>query len=319
MRVCFCYCLLIGGTLSGCGDTFSVEEGGARGGTDAGVGAESPGDGGFGGSGGASGAAATGGDDGFGGASGSVGSGGSTGGVGGAGTAGVSGSGGSEDPAACPTGRGPAMLAVDGYCVGTTEVTNVQYAEFLATDPDVVAQPSGCADNASYIPTALWDDAATDRPNNPVGHVDWCDAHAYCSWAGQRLCGSRKGGPVPTSAVTNAEYSEWHAACTRDGARSYPYGGVYDGLACQGKDRHGELIGGTVPVGSIGCEGGYDGLFDMSGNVWEWENACSAAGCYVRGGGYGSRENEMGCESNRSWGRLFHDPGLGSRCCADLR
>ena len=49
------------------------------------------------------------------------------------------------------------------------------------------------------------------------------------------------------------------------------------------------IDGGTlVPVASLpGCQGGYPGVFDMSGNVEEVEDSCDDAGtCYSRGGSF---------------------------------
>lgn len=78
----------------------------------------------------------------------------------------------------------------------------------------------------------------------------------------------------------------------------------------------------TVPVGSMpGCEGGYPRLLDMSGNVWEWEDACdgttgSSDNCRVRGASFGDSDR-LGCSSAEHDGRAVEGSNLGFRCCAE--
>ena len=80
---------------------------------------------------------------------------------------------------------------------------------------------------------------------------------------------------------------------------------------------------GPVDVGSMAeCHGTYD-VMDLSGNVWEWENACAGSTgendqCYVRGGGFASYETDLRCASNASQphNRNFHHLAVGFRCCA---
>ena len=131
------------------------------------------------------------------------------------------------------------MHAVGGYCVDSTEVRGSDYLEFLAaTAGDAGGQAPECAWNASYQPSIS---AAGDAP---VFGVDWCDARAYCAWAGKRLCGKIGGGPAPASVVNNAFSDEWYRACTKDGTRAFPYGNTRDPNACNGADRD----GGSGPV-----------------------------------------------------------------------
>jgi formylglycine-generating enzyme required for sulfatase activity len=211
------------------------------------------------------------------------------------------------------------------FCIDTTETSNIQYAQFLqAVGDGPGAQPPECAAAPSHRP-------ATGVPLDylPVANVNWCDAYAYCRWAGKRLCGEI-GGAGNVSAWTSAADDEWYAACTRAGTRMYPYGPAYQPAACNGGGPG--IVKHTVSVASMPtCVGGYDGLFDMSGNVWEWEASCTTTAnsladpCHARGGGWISSPMNLACNANSSLPENFgggllrggRSPLLGIRCCAD--
>jgi formylglycine-generating enzyme required for sulfatase activity len=211
----------------------------------------------------------------------------------------------------CPVGRGPSSVRVrfDGgtFCVDSTEVTNTQYAAFVtAKGSDTSGQPAVCATNTSYAPTM----PAQGVDDAPVAFVDWCDARAYCEWAGKRLCGTRVDAQVTRD--------EWFTACSHDGTRAYPYGNTYDPNACNSNGRFGKPIAvGTLP----GCVGGYDGIFDMSGNLSEWEDACTSGDlCPHRGGAYYSNDPttpKVECSSAGNIARLDTFSDVGIRCCSD--
>lgn len=102
--------------------------------------------------------------------------------------------------------------------------------------------------------------------------VDWCDAYAFCQWSGKDLCGATSGGPIATASARDTKKSMLPSTCSREGTRSFPYGNTFDAKACNGQ---GPGVGDTVPVGTTPtCEGGYAGVFDLSGNVAEWINSC---------------------------------------------
>jgi hypothetical protein len=100
----------------------------------------------------------------------------------------------------CPSGLpGPAMVPAGAFalptmCIDATEVTNAHYAAFLASSPAPGSGPGACTWNVRYEPLFHWP-PPPERAAFPVVDVDWCDAFAYCAWAGKRLCGDPGGGP----------------------------------------------------------------------------------------------------------------------------
>jgi formylglycine-generating enzyme len=101
------------------------------------------------------------------------------------------------------------------------------------------------------------------RGDHPVVHVSWLDATAFCEWSGGRL---------PSEA-------EWECAA-RGGLRGshFPWGderepggrhlmNVFQGVFPGRNTAEDEWIG-TCPVGTFPPNA--FGLFEMTGNVWEW-------------------------------------------------
>jgi hypothetical protein len=204
------------------------------------------------------------------------------------------------------------MVSVGPFCIDETEVTQSEYLTFLASDAG--PQPTtSCPLGTSY--ESLEGRLATN--DNPAV-VNWCGAWAYCKWAGKRLCGNIAGGPLNGPDVDMPAKSQWAFACTNNGAHKYPYGSQFDASACPGGTTyHAEL----PPVGT--CQGGFPGIFDMSGNVWEWIDSCSGpmfdADCMIRGGQYNSNDAQLACAPGPH-AKRNQLPNLmtatGFRCCA---
>jgi formylglycine-generating enzyme len=190
---------------------------------------------------------------------------------------------------------------VDGFWMDATEVTNDQFAKFVAATGYVTiaertpraedfpgAPPDKLVAGAvvfsppshpvplndhfqwwSYVDRASWrhpegpDTSLTDREQYPVVQIAYDDAAAYATWAGKRL---------PTEA-------EWEFAA-RGGlsGKLYPWGdefmpgGRFMANTFQGHfpDRN-TVDDGYERIGPVAKfdRNGY-GLYDVAGNVWEW-------------------------------------------------
>jgi formylglycine-generating enzyme required for sulfatase activity len=262
----------------------------------------------------------------------------SMGGAGGVGGEGVGGAGGTNNGGAggfgggdgggagagidCTNPQGPVMVAVKtkaspvAFCIDSTEVARDQYALFLATSPELNQAPP-CNANMSFIPTTDWPPKPSEK-NLPTVGVDFCDAAAYCAWAGKRLCGAIGGGGTDLTGADDPASSQWMNACSAGGTLKYPYGDAYQASTCNGLDY---AASGVIKVGAAAmCVGGVPGLFDMSGNVREWEDACDVNDCRVRGGSYdshGAADGELPCSGTMMLDRYDTDDFTGFRCCRD--
>jgi sulfatase modifying factor 1 len=220
----------------------------------------------------------------------------------------------------CPVTSGPTMVSVGAFCVDSTEVTQAQYGQFVEAGVSAATQPTFCSWNTSYTPTGQWPPSATTL-DVPVTSVDWCDAYAYCAWAGKRMCGQIGGGPVAPSVDNDAGASQWLYACTHDGQFVYPYGNTYGPTTCNGIDANGGAQTVEASDAFPACVGGYPGIYDMSGNVREWEDSCSGMTgqndmCNERGGSVNNGQGNLMCATPQINPRSDQNDHLGIRCCA---
>jgi formylglycine-generating enzyme required for sulfatase activity len=193
------------------------------------------------------------------------------------------------------------LVFVDGFWADTREVTVAEFARFVeATGYKTIAErpldpaefptvppedlkpgsivfspPDGPVplDNHlqwwTYVPGASWrhpegpDSTIDGREDHPVVQIAWPDAVAYAQWAGKRLPTEAEWELAARGGLDRAEYC-WGNEL-RDGAdwKSNIWQGNFPN-----ENSEADHFRGTAPVGSF-PPNGY-GLYDMSGNVWEW-------------------------------------------------
>lgn len=231
------------------------------------------------------------------------------------------------------------MRGDDCFWMDRTEVTVEQYRRFESdvpsNDVDWVTpwcdwksertDPMGDPDDecvAQFFPF----DTQPFAPKKPMRCVDFCEAEAFCQWAGKRLCYDTAGTGVQGP---RGFPFEWRIACTNGLTTRYPWGNelISDCNTGQSESSCIDVTGtcGPVPVGlNDGCSTP-SGIADLLGNVAEWIFSCNLVdstepampvGCLTRGGGYD--EPLVACEAEATLLNDVRAPALGFRCCADL-
>jgi formylglycine-generating enzyme required for sulfatase activity len=208
---------------------------------------------------------------------------------------------------------------VDDYFIDIYEVTNAAY--------DACVQAGACTQPHRAPASSTREEYYLNPAYNtyPVIMVDWFQAEDYCTWRGARL---------PTEA-------EWEkAARGRLDGMDYSWGN--EAPSCEpgsenGANFHGCGLLDTMEVGTF-APNGY-GIYDMTGNVWEWVADGYDAAWYsqypaedwpddptgpeiaplrvLRGGGWINDPSFITTAIRGYRAPSLYFPGLGFRCVVD--
>jgi len=131
------------------------------------------------------------------------------------------------------------------------QATDIDTLRWIATEYFKLDEDTSAMNKAQLLDTMAKEQEKLDK--FPVSNVTWNDADAYCHWLHKHL---------PSEA-------QWEKAARGSDGQEYPWGQEWRPDITNTGD-NADNDSGLAPVGSFPNNRSPYGVYDLSGNVWEW-------------------------------------------------
>lgn len=183
-------------------------------------------------------------------------------------------------------------VAVDTFRIDPMEVTNRAFSAFLNAD---TAFAKYFYDSMAIAKTGSAFEPKTGFEEHPVTYASWSAANAFCTWKGKRL-------PLE---------KEWEKAARGEDGRTYPWGEAAPDTTMLNWS---SKFGGTTSAGRFEAGKSPYGIYDMSGNVWEWCSDAISSNRVRKGGGWNSNTSSVHPSYQSKISPSSKEKALGFRC-----
>ncbi len=186
-----------------------------------------------------------------------------------------------------PDERPARPVEMSGFWIDTHEVTNTEFQTFIE-DTDYITEAERYGDSLVFskvaasslqelVPLSWWklvgdadwrhpegpQDSISAKQDHPVVQVSYADALAYCNWLDKTLPTEAQFEFAARGGKEGNQYSWGNQPITHEHAHTNHWQGEFP-LHNDNEDG----FESTAPVGSFPAND--FGLYDISGNVWEW-------------------------------------------------
>jgi iron(II)-dependent oxidoreductase len=219
------------------------------------------------------------------------------------------------------------MTEIEAFFLDRHAVTNRQFKKFIDADgydtleiwpPEVWPSVIRFTDRTGQPGPRDWENRTypSRQADHPVVGICWYEAMAYARWVGKRL---------PTAPEWQ-KAGGWPEQLSGGSCNRYPWGNLFDP---ERTNLAAAQIGGTLPVNAFPNGSTPNGIFQMTGNVWEWlDDPLEAIACDVDqtfvpwkpmrriiGGAYDTYfPSEATCHFITGQGELDRRDNIGFRC-----